>query len=153
MILKLKYGGRPAVARTCAQYMARHMPDCAEPLLVPVPLHRWRIWQRGYNQSALIARALARRRGAATDLALIDRVKRTPPLKGMSRTERARTMSGAFALSPEAKQRVKGRAIILVDDVYTTGATADACARLLRRAGAASVNILCWARVVRTDED
>lgn len=154
VVLKLKYGGRPAVAATCAHFMRRHLGESEGALLVPVPLHRWRIWSRGYNQSALIARALSRGgHGCEAALDIIERVKRTPPLRGMSRSERARTVAGAFALSSNSRERVKGRAIILVDDVYTTGATADACARLLRRAGAASVNILCWARVVRTDDD
>ena len=148
--LKLKYSGRPGLAETLAHFMQRHLdPDPADALLVPVPLHRWRIWRRGYNQSALIASALSRRSGIAADLALIDRVKATPPLKGLGRAERALAVRGAFRMSEGARARVRERTVILVDDVYTSGATANACAKVLKRGGAARVNILCWARVVR----
>ena len=147
--LKLKYSGRPAVAETLATFMQRHLVHTPDALLVPVPLHRWRIWKRGYNQSALIASALSRRSGIPADLDLIARAKATPPLKGLGRRERALAVRGAFRMSEAAKRRAEGRTIILVDDVFTSGATANACARVLKRAGAAEVNILCWARVVR----
>jgi ComF family protein len=118
-------------------------------LLAPVPLHRWRIWRRGYNQSALIAAALARRAGLGAQLDLVQRVKATPLLRGMGPRERKEAVRGAFRVNPKRKAEVKGRTILLVDDVYTSGATANACARILKRGGAAEVNILCWARVVR----
>ena len=148
LALKLKYAGRPAVAATLAHFMRRHMPADGAALLLPVPLHRWRIWRRGYNQSALIATALARRTGASVDLDLLRRVKSTPSLRGMSRMERAKIVRGAFALAPGGKAKLADRDVVLVDDIYTSGATAAACARLLKRSGAKSVNILCWARVV-----
>lgn len=147
--LKLKYSGRPAVAETLAAFMHRHLMLSPDALLVPVPLHRWRIWKRGYNQSALIASALSRRSGIPAELDLIERVKATPPLKGLGRRERALAVRGAFRMSGAAKERVKGRTVILVDDVFTSGATANACAKVLKRGGAVEVNILCWARVVR----
>jgi ComF family protein len=146
--IRLKYGRKTGLARTMASYMRRPLAELAPgALLVPVPLHRSRLWQRGFNQAALIAAALAKTSGAQTDMALLRRVKRTPKLKGMSPSERRRAVSGAFALRPG--REVKGRSIILVDDVYTTGSTAEACARLLKRKGAASVELLAWARVVR----
>jgi predicted amidophosphoribosyltransferase len=83
--LKLKYGGRPGIAETMARFMARHLDMAEGTIVAPVPLHRWRIWRRGYNQSGLIAAALARRAGLETKLDLIRRVKRTPPLRGMGR--------------------------------------------------------------------
>lgn len=148
--LKLKYGGRPGVAETMARFMARHLDRAlGEALLAPVPLHRWRIWQRGYNQSALIAAALARRTGQAARLDLVDRMKATPPLRGMGPRERREAVRGAFRVEARHKAELKGRAVVLVDDVYTSGATANACARILKRAGAARVEIVCWARVVR----
>lgn len=153
LALKLKYGRRPGVARTMARPMRRvggSMLDGA--LVAPVPLHRWRLWSRGYNQAALIARALVRD-GGELALDLIDRPRRTPPLRGLGRLARERTVAGAFRIGPAWKQAVKGRRIVLIDDVYTTGATAKGCARLLKRAGAAEVNVLCWARVVRSEED
>ena len=151
--LKLKYSGRPAVAETLAHFMQRHLAgEDDKAILLPVPLHRWRIWKRGYNQSALIARALAQRSGLAAELDLIRRVKATPPLKGMGRRERALAVRGAFAMREGARELIAGRTLVLVDDVYTSGATANACARMLKRSGAGAVNILCWARVVRRDD-
>ena len=147
--LKLKYGGRPGVAETMARFMERHLDAQDAPILAPVPLHRWRIWRRGYNQAALIAGALARRAGLETRLDLIERVKPTPVLRGMGPRQRREAVRGAFRINPKRKAELKGRAVILVDDVYTSGATAGACARILRRGGAARVDILCWARVVR----
>ncbi|TFI57440.1 ComF family protein [Sphingomonas parva] len=148
--LKLKYSGRPGVAETLAGLMARHLrsPDGQPPgLLVPVPLHRWRIWRRGYNQAALIAASLSRRSGIPAAPGLLRRTRHTPPLRGLGRRERAEAVRGAFAV--ENAGAVAGRRIILVDDVFTSGATGGACAKVLKRAGAASVEMLCWARVVR----
>ena len=150
--LKLKYGGRPGVAETMARFMARHLDRVAQaPLLVPVPLHRWRIWRRGYNQAALIAGALAKRAGLEARLDLLERVKATPVLRGMNARQRSEAVRGVFRLNPRHKAALKGRAVILVDDVYTSGATAKACARILRRGGAARIDVLCWARVVRVE--
>lgn len=146
--LRLKYGRKVALARTMARFMAPLAEvGVEEALLVPVPLHRTRLWRRGFNQSALIARVLSRRTGIASDPLLLARTRRTPPLKGMGQRQRQRTVAGAFAVTDKA--RVRGRRIILVDDVLTTGSTAEACARALQRAGAARVELLCWARVVR----
>ncbi|MBV9881497.1 MAG: ComF family protein [Sphingomonadaceae bacterium] len=149
VVLKLKYGGRPGVAETMARFMARHLDGAGAPLLAPVPLHRWRIWRRGYNQAALIAGALAKRAGLEARLDLLERAKATPVLRGMNPRQRGEAVRGAFRVNPRHKAALKGRAVILVDDVYTSGATANACARILKRAGAARVDVLCWARVVR----
>ena len=151
--LKLKYSGRPGVAETLAFFMQRHLHAEAGALIVPVPLHRWRIWTRGYNQSALIASALARRSGERAELDLLKRIKPTPVLRGLGRRERALAVRGAFKVLEADRPAIAGRTIILVDDVYTSGATANACAKALRRAGAKSVNILCWARVIASIED
>src|SRR5688572_22688406 len=147
--LKLKYGGRPGVAAALARSMARHLA-AADPdaLIVPVPLHRWRIWKRGYNQAALIASELAKRTGLAAKLDVLTRVKATPVLRGLGRSERALAVRGAFRVREEAKAMLARRTIILVDDVFTSGATASACARALKKGGASRVEILCWARVV-----
>lgn len=154
LALKLKYGRRPGIALTMARVMrrtGRTMIDGA--LVVPVPLHRWRLWSRGYNQAALIARALVRSGEGELALELVERARRTPPLRGMGRKERERTVAGAFRIAPGWKEAVRGRRVLLIDDVYTTGATVKGCARLLKRAGAAEVNVLCWARVVQDRED
>ncbi|HVQ07426.1 MAG TPA: ComF family protein [Allosphingosinicella sp.] len=147
--LKLKYGGRPGIAETMARFMARHLDAGEDWLLAPVPLHRWRIWRRGYNQSALIATALAGRARLETRLDLVERVKATPPLRDMDPRERRDAVRGAFRVNARHKAEVKGRAILLIDDVYTSGATANGCARILKRAGAGRVDILAWARVVK----
>ena len=149
IVLKLKYGTRPAVASTIATLMARNVAAGEQALLVPVPLHRWRIWHRGYNQSALIAAALARRTGVSHDAGALIRTRSTPPLKAMNQAKRRETVRGAFVVSDRAAERVRGRTVMLIDDVYTTGSTADACARALKKAGAAAVELHVWTRVVR----
>jgi ComF family protein len=151
LVLRLKYGGRTSHAETAARLMARLMPESAE-LLIPVPLHRWRIWGRGFNQAALIARGLAAQSGVPAELELLRRVKPTPVLRGLGPRGRAKAVAGAFALTPGAKERLAGRSVVLVDDVYTSGATTDACVRLLKRAGAARVTILCWTRVIESED-
>lgn len=148
LVLKLKYGRKVALARTMARFMVPLVgPDSKEALLVPVPLHRSRLWSRGFNQSALVARELAKRTGIGSETHLLRRIKRTPPLKGMTRLQRRRAMAGAFSVDPSAD--LQGRTVVLVDDVLTTGSTANACARALIRAGAGRVELLTWARVVR----
>jgi len=100
----------------------------------------------------VIASSLSRRTGLPAGLDLLRRTRATPPLKGLGRRERALAVRGAFRVPPESRPALASRRVILVDDVYTSGATASACARALRRAGAASVDVLCWARVVPVDE-
>ncbi|WP_294318958.1 ComF family protein [uncultured Sphingomonas sp.] len=147
--LKLKYGGRLALATTMARLMLRHLAADAT-CLVPVPLHRRRLWTRGYNQSVLIAAALGRMRGVPMLRDALRRTRATPPLRGMNGRARAKAVRGAFVVSDPAT--VAGQSVVLVDDVHTSGATVDACAAALRRAGAARVMVLCWARVVGADD-
>ncbi|MEO5494858.1 MAG: ComF family protein [Sphingomonas sp.] len=147
LALRLKYGGRLAFATTAARLMARHLPGDAA-LLVPVPLHRWRLWGRGFNQAAQIAAALARSSGVAHDPLLLRRARRTPPLRGMNPRQRREAVRAAFTIDPGRAAHLKGRHVVLIDDVYTSGATADACTRVLLKAGAAKVTVLCWTRVV-----
>ena len=151
LALKLKHGQRPGVARTMGRILRRPAGDLAGALVVPVPLHRRRLWSRGYNQAALIARALVREAGGELALDVIERRRATPLLRGLGRKARARAVAGAFAVPPRARPRLEGRRVVLVDDVFTTGATARGCAHVLSRAGAAGIEIVCWARVVRDD--
>ena len=147
LAIRLKYGRKVAVARTMARYIAPLVSGEGERVLVPVPLHRWRLWGRGFNQSALVARELSQRLGIRADPMALERTRPTPPLKGMSPLQRRRTVAGAFRV--RRKDAVAGKTVILVDDVLTTGSTAEACARTLKRAGAARVELVSWARVVK----
>ena len=150
LAIRLKYGRKVAVARTMARYMAPLVQYDGDCLLVPVPLHRTRLWNRGFNQSALVARELSRRLKVAADPMALRRVRRTPPLKGMSPLQRRKTVAGAFRV-PDPRA-IAGKAVVLVDDVLTTGSTAEACARALQRAGAARVELVSWARVVKPSQ-
>jgi len=150
LVLRLKYGRKVAVAKTMARYMAPLISEESEPILVPVPLHRGRLWRRGFNQSAIVARELSRSTGLAMSSMALRRIKRTPPLKGMSLSQRRRSVGGAFKVADPSL--LKGRTVVLIDDVITTGSTADACARALLRAGAGQVQMIGWARVVRPSQ-
>lgn len=149
--LRLKYGRKVALARTMARYMAPLRGEWSDDtLVVPVPLHRWRLWFRGFNQSGLVAKELGRRWSLTANNHLLCRVKPTRPLKGMSHTQRRRAVAGAFMVSDA--EAVKGRTVVLIDDVLTSGSTSEACARALRRAGASRIELICWARVVRPSQ-
>jgi ComF family protein len=153
LALKLKHGRRIGMARIIGAHLARAADQEPGALLVPVPLHRWRIWRRGFNQSALIATEIARRTGIELRTDLLGRRKATPMLGGLGRAARKRTLRGAFAVPSDKRAALKGRTVLLVDDVYTSGATANGCARVLKRAGAARVVVLCWARVLQDHID
>lgn len=152
-VLALK-GGREPYAAPMAGAMLRAGADLIRPgmVVVPVPLHRTRLFRRGFNQAA----ALATRIAAASRTQLLPdtlrRVRATPPSKGLSRAARQANVRGAFHIHPRHRQRVAGHDVLLVDDVMTSGATASACARILRRAGAASVTVLVYARVARAGQ-
>jgi ComF family protein len=119
-------------------------------VIVPVPLHRWRLWQRRFNQSALIARALGRIAGKPVSCLALVRTRATPSQGDMpSAAARRRNVQGAFRVSPEHTDELCGKCVLLIDDVFTTGSTIEACARALKRAGAARVLVLTLARVVR----
>ena len=151
LAIRLKYGRKVAIARTMARYMAPLVqPSDGEAILMPVPLHRTRLWGRGFNQSALIAREIGRRLKLRSDFVTLRRLRRTPPLKGMSPLQRRKTVAGVFGVRD--RRAIEGKTIILVDDVLTTGSTAEACARALKRAGAARVELVTWARVVKPSQ-
>jgi ComF family protein len=114
---------------------------------MPVPLHPWRLWSRGFNQSGLVARELARAWGIRSEHRSLRRVRRTQPLKGLNHNQRRKAVAGAFRASLPGT--MKGKTVVLIDDVLTSGSTEEACARALLKAGAGRVELICWARVVR----
>ena len=148
-MLAFKHGRRIALAPLLARLMAARLslagPDWQ---VVPVPLHRWRLWRRGFNQAALLARAIARDKGAALLVDGLVRRKPTPSLGGLGRAARARALSGAIGVHPRRAAALAGARVVLVDDVLTSGATTDACVRALKRAGAERVVVCCFARVL-----
>jgi ComF family protein len=147
---QLKYYDRLELAKPMGRWMARAGADilAEADMLVPVPLHRLRLVARRFNQSAALAKIISRECGAPVETMTLLRVKPTTPQVGLSRAQRAANLSGAFRVDPERAALLRGQNIVLIDDVLTTGATANAAARALLRAGAAQVDILVFARTV-----
>ena len=137
----------PAYGRWLARAGAELLADAD--LVAPVPLHRWRLLVRRYNQSALLATAVARASDARLAVDLLVRRRYTPQQGRLSRLGRRRNVRGAFALHPFWRDTLPGKRVLLIDDVLTTGATVEECGRVLRRQGAAGVDVLTLARVVR----
>ena len=117
-------------------------------LIIPVPLYRSRLWWRRFNQSAMLAQSVGRLASVPVDCFVLARVRRTSSQVGLSAEQRRRNVAGAFKVPPARAGRVKGKSIVLLDDVITTGATAEACARALKRVGAAKIDVLALARAV-----
>ena len=157
LVLALKHADRLQGVPAFGQWLARAgAPLLAEAALVaPVPLHWTRLWRRRYNQSALLARAALqawRRADRPAPLLVPDlllRRRRTPSQGRRTRLQRAENVRGAFRLKPGAA--VEGKRVLLIDDVLTSGATVEECAKVLRRAGAAGVDVLTLARAVRVE--
>lgn len=152
LILAFKHGDRldhaPAFARWLDRTGRALFADAE--LLVPVPLHRWKLWRRRYNQSAVVAERLSKLSGVPHDPLALEKRRATKSQGEMpSAKARRRNVLNAFRVPPEKESQVRGRNVLLIDDVFTTGATLNACARALKRAGAARVDALTLARVVR----
>ncbi len=153
LVLRFKRADRTDMAAGLAALMRQaagpllHEAD----LILPVPLHPRRLWRRRFNQSALLAQALGRQAAKPVLLDGLERLRPTPSLGGLNRGERRRALAGAIRVAPGRRALLVGRAVLLVDDVFTTGATAHACIRALLGAGAASVDVLTLTRVVRPD--
>ncbi len=150
LVHALKYHDRSDLAPAMGRWMARAGQDVLADadLLVPVPLHWRRGFRRRYNQAGALARVISASSGVTLAADVLRRVRPTQQQIGLSRAERAANVQNAFKVPPDRKAQVAGRRIVLVDDVLTTGATSEACARALTRSGAASVDVLVFARVV-----
>lgn len=150
LVQGLKFSDRGDLAPVMARWMARagrEVVDDAE-ILLAVPLHGRRLFARRYNQAAELARALGGLTGKPFASGVLTRRKATKPQTGLGRTARVENLRGAFAADPRRIAHVAGRRVLLIDDVMTTGATVNAAARTLLRAGAANVCVLTFARVV-----
>jgi len=149
LIHGFKYTDRHEARRLLARWMtgagAELLADAD--LIVPVPMTRWRLIRRQFNQAALLAREISGASGVAFDPFVLRKTRSTPTQVGSSARQRAENVAGAFAVPAAARRRVADRAIVLVDDVITTGATVSACARALRAAGARRIDVLAAAMV------
>jgi ComF family protein len=150
LVHSLKYADRLDLAPTMGRWMAQAGRELLREadLIVPVPLHWRRQWARRFNQSALLGEIVGKASGVAVGHATLKRVKATVQQVGLARSERARNVQGAFRVPDEARIQVANRRLVLIDDVLTSGATIEACAKALLRAGAADVDVLVFARVV-----
>jgi len=149
LVHALKYGDRLDLAPMMGRWITHAGREilAEADALVPVPLHWRRQWARRFNQSAILAKAVAEGSGVPVAAGALKRVKATAQQVGLSRSERAVNVQGAFKVPDEGKALVGGRRLVLVDDVLTSGATVEGCARALYRAGAANVDVLIFARV------
>jgi ComF family protein len=154
MIHALKYRDRHDLARMMGGLMARAGAELLADatLIVPVPLHRGRLWSRRFNQSVLLARIVAEAAGLRFAPDALIRTRPTAHQVGLTAEQRRRNVAGAFAVRTDWAGRLKGQRILLIDDVLTTGATVEACARVARRAGAERVDALVFARVAQIIE-
>jgi ComF family protein len=151
LVHRLKYADRLELARAMGSMMVRAGAEllAEADVVVPVPLHPWRLWKRRFNQAMALASAVSRASGVPCDPFLLARVKRTASQVGLSKAQRQDNLQGAFRVPVEARPRVMDRRVLLVDDVLTTGSTANAASRALLRGGAASVDVLAFARVAQ----
>lgn len=151
LILGFKHGDKTHMASAFAPWLARaggEMLESAE-MLIPVPLHRWRLLSRRYNQSAILCAALSRVTGIPAHPGALRRVRATPSQGSLNAAERHDNVRKAFAVAPSFEDKLRNRSVVLVDDVYTTGATVRECAKTLLAAGALRVDVLTLARTAK----
>ncbi len=144
LVHQLKYGDSHIARRLFGRWLAEAGTELLgqADLIVPVPLDRWRLLKRRFNQAAILSRELHRLTGISWDPLILQRTRRTASQVGLTRDQRRRNVQGAFTITRHRADAIQGRAIVLLDDVITTGATVEACARALKRAGASRVDVL-----------
>jgi len=153
LVARLKYEDRPDLASVLGRWMVRAAREAdaaflsGNPIIVPVPLHRWRLLRRPYNQAALLARDVSNRLQLDCQPLALERIRKTERQVGLTRNERANNVRGAFRATPTGAMQMSGRTILLIDDVLTTGATVEAATRACLRAGAVHVRVLTFALV------
>jgi ComF family protein len=149
LVHALKYGDRLDLAPMMGRWISRAGREilAEADALVPVPLHWRRLWTRRFNQSAMLAASVSAASGVPIVTTALKRVKATVQQVGLSRSERATNVQGAFRVPEQGKAAVAGRRLVVLDDVLTSGATVEGCARALLRAGARQVDVLVFARV------
>lgn len=150
LILKFKHTDSIYCAPIFAEWMGTLVKDVEQPLCIPVPLHWTRLFMRTYNQAGLLAQKIAKQNGWTYAPSILIRKRRTPSQGHMTKAQRISNVSRAFAVSEKQQKTLKNRTILLVDDVFTTGATLDACSKTLLKAGAKEVHALTLGRVVKT---
>lgn len=150
-VLAFKHGDRTEHVVTMLPWLKTAGADlwADTDVVVPVPLHRWRLWRRRYNQAALMGRAVAKEAGKQLIVDALGRTRSTPSQGHMRADERRKNVKSAFSVHPKRCSALHGKNVLLIDDVYTTGSTVRECARVLREAGAKDVFVLTLARVVR----
>lgn len=149
LVLAFKHGSRIALAPMIARLIAARLDGVdSQWLVVPVPLHRWRLWQRGFNQAAVLAHEVAKLTGARLCVDALVRNRQTPLLGELGARQRRQVMAGAISVRSDRSDAVDGAKVLLIDDVLTSGATSDACVDVLKEAGAKKVVVGCFARVL-----
>jgi ComF family protein len=154
LVSQFKYGERLDLARLMARMMTQAGKDILADadLIVPVPMHRLRLWHRRFNQAALLANGVSALSGVPVSLDALQRVRHTRAQVGLGRPARQQNLAGAFRVPPECAALVAGARVVVIDDVRTTGSTLNACAHILRKAGAARIDVLTFTLVASGDE-
>lgn len=152
LILKLKHGDATYLAKPLGMWLARSGKDLLRKsdVIIPVPLHRWRLFKRRYNQATLLGRSLSHHSGVPLLTNALLRCKNTESQHGKSRKAREKNVQSVFTVDSKKLDLIRRKSILLVDDVWTTGATLNACVRTLKKAGAKDVYILTLARVIKS---
>lgn len=153
LITRFKYGDQIHSARTLTEFMFRAGQDFLwqGDVIVPVPLHPIRLLKRRYNQSALLAQILSHQSDVPYNPSALVRSRHIPPQASLQRNKRQKNVKGAFDVPVKQQEYINGKIILLVDDVVTTGATLNECARVLKKAGAAKVFVLTLAKTVEME--